>query len=272
MSGTYIAGKFLTNIPAPEILSIIRFFLSSLCFLPFLCFQEFKKLSGAHIISIFIASFFGIFLYNYLFFIAINYTSAINISLVNATIPILTLLISAIIARELPFLKQIIAFILSFIGVGIVMTKGKLDSTIFVNGFGDFLMLLGAFSWVIYGLLIKRLMETLSPLFVTFLSGIFGCIPFLFFSLYGQHWSLLFSLTLRHWIALLYLGIFGTALTFWLYANIIKYLGPKKTNLYIFSLVPIFSTILSFFILGTTINLWQILGCFCVLLALWFNG
>jgi drug/metabolite transporter (DMT)-like permease len=254
----------LSNIGGPEVIAMVRFGITSLCLLPLLDRHALKKISLKNIVTLILASFFGMFLYSYFLFSAVKYTSSVNIALVNATMPILTLFISCILYSSLPTPHQLSSFVLSFIGVTFVITKGIFDKSILTTSYGEFLMLIGAFTWVIYGFLIKNLMHSISPLLVTFLTCFSGFALLLFYTLYNHHIHLVGSLTNTHWIVLLYIGILGTAVTFWLYADIIREIGPKKTNLFIFSIVPLAAMLLAYMLFGTIMNFWQILGACCV--------
>ncbi|MGE0207059.1 MAG: EamA family transporter, partial [Candidatus Babeliales bacterium] len=99
VSLTFILGKTLEHVSSPSLLSFLRFATSSLCFLPFVNYVSLRAISLKNFILMAIASLFGIVAFNVFFFSAVKYTSAINIALLNALVPLLTVITSIFIKK-----------------------------------------------------------------------------------------------------------------------------------------------------------------------------
>lgn len=271
VSITYIFGKKLGDATSAETLAMLRFAISSVCFLPFINYREYKNFNLRNTILIILASFFGIFLYNYLLFVAVNYTSVLNISVVNATVPVLTLLLSSILNLTIPTTKQFIAFLLSFIGVVLVITKGVFTAELLETSTGEIIMFVGVIGWVLYGFIIRALTKDFSQVFTTFITGLIGCLLLFLFSLHTQTIITMHHLNIYQWLYIGYIGSLGTAVVFFMYTGIIERIGPSRANLIIFSSSPIFVALISYFFLAIPLSLWQILGSLLVVGALAFQ-
>jgi drug/metabolite transporter (DMT)-like permease len=56
-----------------------------------------------------------------------------------------------------------------------------------------------------------------------------------------------------------YLGIFGSAIGYWLYVIVLEHLGPGRSSVFI-NLIPVVSVAASFVILGERLSALQIIG------------
>ncbi len=267
LAGNYIAGKIIVSAFQPMAGIILRFSLATLCFIPFLNHQEWKKITKKDALLLLSAGFVGGTLYYYFFFNALLTTSVISLSLINATVPLLTIICMALIFFHVPTIKQIGTLILSFIGVFLVITQGNIGADMFKGHIGELLMCFAALSWTIYSIIIKVIAGRFSSVFIVFTSGLLGVLFLLPVSLINGYWEIS-TLTPLHIGAILYTGTIGTALGFFLYTNAIRDLGPSTANFILFSLEPMFVALFSYIILGDQITKWHFVGGIFVLVAL----
>lgn len=270
-AGTSIAGKFLaTNGMTPYLLAFSRFAATSILLLPFITTAELKKVTKRHIGYFTLMGFTGIFLFNVLFFAALHYTSALSVSLIGATNPMIALLFSCVMARTTPSRGQLGALLCAFIGVSIIiMHDAAPESAILAgNNFGEFLAIAAICSQVCYALLIKQMSATFSPTFLAWVAGISGLLFLTPFVIQTAAWSTSAAIPSSAWLALLYIGTLGGALSATLYIKVIQKLGAAVGNMILFSTTPIFTGMLSLMLLGTTPTLWHLLGGCMVFAAL----
>lgn len=64
------------------------------------------------------------------------------------------------------------------------------------------------------------------------------------------------------------IGSLGTALPLYFYSASIRDMGPAKTNLMIFSSMPVFVSLMAYLILGENISIGQFLGGILVVSSL----
>src|SRR5690625_120275 len=168
--GAFVAAEHvITEIP-PLIAAAFRFLMAGLLLLIILLLsRQFKWVQfRKRWWTILLMALTGIFGYNLFFFYGLQSTTAINGSLIIATTPAIMTLGAVIIFKE-QWNKYIgLGIVLSFIGVIVVLTDGKL-ATLFQLEFnkGDLLFLLALVCWVSHGLLGRRVMQEVSALVTT---------------------------------------------------------------------------------------------------------
>jgi len=267
-AGTTVAGKMLTGTMPALSFAFIRYTISTLCFLPFLSYTEFKQVKVRHIPAILSLGFFMVFLFNILFFTALSYAPATTVSLISSINPIVTLFILSLVLRRLPKKAQLLAFMLSFAGTAMIITKGRISYDILTGSIGEFLMIASVFMQIAYAMTMKKISAHFSPLFLSFATGVSGLLFILPFICNKEFITSFNSLGSHQWMLLCYVGTLGTAAGMLFYSMGIKRAGPATTNLIVFSTMPVFVGIFSFFLLGEHLTQWHIIGGTLVISAL----
>jgi len=250
-------------------LTIMRFLVVCIVFIIVLSLQpkRFSKLHKQDIIPIFLLGFFGVMVYHF----GLNYgeqsISPGAASLIIATIPIIIVVLAIIFLREKISLKSLIGIILSLSGVIVISAWGTKDATIEIEYiYAALAVIIAAIMGAIYTIVGKKLLERYSGLSLTvyaILLGSIGLIPFVSKSLFDE----VATMSINHWIAILFLGVFSTVIgyLFWYIALEIK--TASEISIYLY-LIPIVSTIVSYFWLGYQITEFFIFGGILVLLGL----
>jgi len=259
-AGTTIASKNLALAMPSMVFAFLRYFIACLCLLPFVSRHECKNLTPKNIGIILFLGFSFILLFNLFFLNALYFSSATAVTLIAAINPVLTLLISSIIYAQIPKKSQLLAFILSFAGVTMIITKGNFGFEVLTGNIGEFLMLGAVLSQISYALALRKINHSFTPIFLSFATGICGILLLIPIVLNRELFVILQQLTFSHWLSVLYVGILGTPVGLILYSLSIKRVGPATTNLLIFSTMPIFVGILAFFLLGERMTIWHALG------------
>ena len=133
--------------------------------------------------------------------------------------------------------------------------------------FGDVIMILAVLCWSIYSVLVKKYMAGFTPLKLTaytFLSCTLMLIPFILGS--AQNMIDLQTASTSALMAVIYMAIFPTVIGYLIQQMSIKRVGASQTNIYI-NLVPVFSIMLAFLILGETASIQKILSSGMIILA-----
>jgi len=112
-----------------------------------------------------LGSLFGITGVNCLLYTAVQSTTAVNAALSLSLTPAIIPALAFVILRESLNVRQCFGLALSFIGVSIIITRGKWDTMSEVTlSAGDILMLAATVAWSIYSVLIKKEINKLIPL------------------------------------------------------------------------------------------------------------
>ena len=128
-AGNAIAGRLLVGSVSPITLSAARWGLAALLLLPF-GWRVFKPQSPLwqNKKRFVLLGLFGVGSYNVLLYLALQTSSAINVTLIGASMPIWMLFIGAVWYQVKPSLLQLLGAVVSLIGVAIVLTRGELSA------------------------------------------------------------------------------------------------------------------------------------------------
>jgi drug/metabolite transporter (DMT)-like permease len=157
-AGNAIAGRALVGSVSPITLSAVRWGLAALILLPF-GWRIFKVGSPLwkNKTRFFILGLFGVGSYNVLLYLALQTSSAINVTLIGASMPIWMLFIGSVFYQVKPKLVQMIGAVVSLVGVAVVLTRGDLSALLSMQMVvGDLLIMVATFLWAFYSWMLSR--------------------------------------------------------------------------------------------------------------------
>ena len=253
----------------PINLTILRMFIACLSFLLIIFFKPIKitKLNIKDIPNLFFLGFFGVICYHFALNYGEQYISAGVASLIITTIPIFIVVLAFIFLSEKITLNLFLGILLSLIGVIIISLFGNTDINLeirYILAAGA--VLFAAFFGAFYTVVGKKLLNKYSPLSLTIyaiLLGSLGMIPFINTSLFEE----ITKLSWIGWLAVIFLAIFPTVISYVLWYVALDFKPASELGIYLY-LMPILSTILSFFLLSEKITILFIFGGFLIILGL----
>lgn len=266
--GTFIAGRMLAGEVTPPNAAFLRFAIAtfSLFFLTLFIDGKISIPKRTIWIRLFALGLTGVFTYNVFFFSGLQHISAGRASLIIALNPLCITLFAYLIFKEPLNRKQMAGIFLSLLGAIIVISNGHVEELFSSEiGVGELSLLGCVLSWTAYSLIGRSVLSTLTPLASVFYSSIIGTCLLFIPAVSDGIFSHLSEISVTNWISLSYLGICGTALGFSLYYQAIRKIGATRSGVFI-NLVPLFSILLSWIILGETIKLIVVFGG-CILLT-----
>jgi drug/metabolite transporter (DMT)-like permease len=157
-AGNAIAGRVLVGSISPISLSAVRWGLAALMLLPF-GWKIFK--SGSALWQnkgrFLVLGLLGVGSYNVLLYLALQTSTAINVTLIGASMPIWMLFIGAVFYQVRPTLLQMVGAVVSLVGVTVVLTRGEPTSLLSMEVvMGDLLIMLATILWAFYSWMISR--------------------------------------------------------------------------------------------------------------------
>jgi len=180
--------------------------------------------------------------------------SASESSIIVGTIPVVTMLAERIFLRTRLSWRSWAGAALSLGGV-VLIVAGTGGGTSSLPGY--LFMGLAALSWVVYAFITRKISGRYGQVAVTFWQTLFGFVGFIPFALAeSASWRVPSSAAILN---ILYLGIFCSALGYWLYIMALDSLGPGASSVFI-NLIPVVSVIAAFFILGDRLSASQWAG------------
>lgn len=272
-AGSFIAGKYAIYELPPLTITLIRYIIAFL----FLSLFIFKyktaslKVSGRDQILMAILGLTGVIGYHFFFYIALRFTAVANTAIINACGPVVIGIAAAIFLKERLRLSNYIGILISLTGVMLLITKGHLS--VFADldfNKGDLLMFCAVLSWTVYALITKRLIQRYSGFAITFYSAMWGVIILLPLSLIENAYLQILSLSATAIYSILYMGIVASAIGYFFYNLSIEQIGPTRTSSFVYSLVPIFVSVLALIFFGEAITLLTVSSTALIIVGLRF--
>lgn len=268
-----IASGVKGHIP-PVGLAFWRWTVACIVLAPFAAKRTFESLPilKKHFWYLTLTAVLGITIFNTLIYFAGKTTSAINLSLIAISIPLFIIILSRIIYKEKVSNIKIAGIATIIIGVLVLISKGSLQALLTINfTIGDLLMLLACFFFACYTILVRKKPQQLAP--KVFLFSVFSIGTALLLPLYiwenTTYQRVIFDSTTI--LITLYVGIFASLVSFYLWNEAIRLIGTSKTAL-IYYLIPIFSGILAYFFLNQAIEITQIISMGIIISGLFITA
>lgn len=196
--------------------------------------------------------------------IALNLTTAINVSLINATQPTITVLFSWLFFGHRLTVRQVGGIAIAFLGVAVMLTRGSTKVLLALEfNFGDVIALLAMAGFSGYAVNVRRLPAALSPveaLFGVIVAGTFLLLPFYVLE------SVIYRpmpLTLEAAAAVLALALLVSCLAMLLWNLGNQAIGPNRASIFM-NLIPVFGAGLAVGFLHESLRWFHLAGILMV--------
>ncbi|MCL6611643.1 MAG: DMT family transporter [Peptococcaceae bacterium] len=267
---SFLSIKVSVAVIPPMTLALLRFLTASLVLVAMLKILEpGAKMRKKDVPSLAAAGLMGITVYFFFENNGVKLTTASAASIIVATIPVMSILADYIFFRAPLSPGKIFCVALSVLGVYLVVEAGVKMPGGRNNLAGNLLMIGAAVSWVVYSIVTRPLGKKYSQLaIVTYqtLFGTFSLIPLALLERSG--WQ---SVSGTVMLNVFYLGLFCSALGYYLYVYAMKKLGMGTVSLFI-NLVPVVTVVSSHFILGEMVSPVQMAGGALVVASVYLAG
>ena len=243
--GTWVAGRVAVHEASPLAVASWRFFFAALLLGGLLIAREgWPRWSAREWLKLAALGLTGVFFYNVFFLYGLQHVEAGRGALVVAFIPAMIALADWLFFRLPMSPKKALGVILALIGCLLVVTRGHPTQLLTGEvGFGEWLLLGTAVSWVAYTLISRHCAQHFSALAMTFGGCLSGWLMLTAAALADGSLLTLSATTWRGWSSIVFLGVFGTALAFTWYSQAIARIGTTKAAAFI-NLVPVFAVLL----------------------------
>lgn len=199
----------------------------------------------------------------------LTYVSSTVGSVIISTIPVFAVIFAWIFYRERLKLINYAGVIVSFIGVIIFITSGS--GTIAVNLKGLALMFLAVAAAVGYNMVLVRLASIYNPVSIVNIQNAIGLILFLpLFLIFDLKKVIATGIVAESFSAIVLLAIFASSGAFVLFAYSVRHLGISRANIFS-NLIPVFTAIFAFFIVGDKLTLRNAAGMAVVIAGLFLS-
>lgn len=211
---------------------------------------------------------FGFTAFNALFYVAAHTTSAVNIGIIQGSVPAFVLLGAFVLHGTRVRWLQIAGAAVTFAGVVLVVSAGDLDRLLSLSfSVGDLFMLIACLCYAGYTVALRNKpnVPILSMLTVMAVGALLSALPLAVIEAWTGG---LQPPTAMGWAVIAYVVIFPSLLAqvFWIRG--VALIGPGRTGLFV-NLVPVFAVILAVLLLGERFALYHLGALALVLGGIW---
>lgn len=250
--------RYVADYISPVSISFYRWFVAFLILTPFMLMKVIREwhLIQPNLAKLAVLSAFGMVLYQGISYAAAHYTSATNMGIINAFIPIFTIFVSMVILKEYPNKYAVIGGVLSFSGLIFVIAQGDITSLVNLGGHvGDLLMIAAVFFYAFYGVFLKKWKLQIPLMLSLYVQIIFALIYHLPFLL----WFGLDAIRPENAVSVLYAGIFPSLIAPLIWMLSIQQNGPNRTSVFM-NLMPVFTAFIAYFWLKEAWTIYHTIG------------
>jgi len=213
--------------------------------------------------SFLLLSFFEPFLYFLGETNALSYMDSSTSAVLISIIPLFTPFVAYIFLKEKIIFLNILGILVSIGGIMILVFD--INMNLQVSGRGIALILLAIVAANGYAVMIKKINHSYSVFNVTLWQSIIGTIYFVpLFLIFSLNTFIEIGFHADPFLNILKLGFFASSLAFIFYMYAVRFLPISRTNVFTNS-IPIFTIIVSYFVLNEIIDLKKILGIIVII-------
>ncbi|KXZ69806.1 DMT family transporter [Acinetobacter venetianus] len=258
--------RYVADYISPVSISFYRWFVAFLILTPFMLPKVWKQRAviGKDLGKLAVLSAFGMVLYQGLSYTAAHYTTATNMGIVNAFVPVFTIFISYLILKDVPNRFAIFGSLLSFAGLIYVMSQGHISSLFEQGGhWGDAVMVVAVGFYAFYGVFLKKWqlkLPLLTSLYVQIGFALLYHVPFLL-------WFGLDGINADNAASVLYAGVFPSLIAPLLWMVAVQAIGPNRTSIFM-NLMPVFTAIIASLWLSEHWTIYHTIGGVMILVGI----
>ena len=264
--GNADAGKLASADWQPFTITSVRWLMTAIVLLPF-AWQYLKRDSATlrkhwHVLVLLGAC--GMAFFNLFMYLALNHTTAINVAIEQASMPVMVMLANFVLFSQRTSKLQLVGLALSILGVFVTTTAGR-PWLFFTEGlnFGDAIMMLACVFYAGYtiGLRRKPNVHWLTFMWMISISAFAMTIPFVFWEIQQEPFV---APPLKGWAVMIYIILFPTICAQIFFARGVELIGGNRASQFI-NLVPIFGPMLAIVILNESFQWYHLAGLVLVI-------
>jgi drug/metabolite transporter (DMT)-like permease len=207
-------------------------------------------------------------LFTSLQYVGLQYTSALNVSVLNSLVPVLIVATSGALFRDRISPLQLAGIVVSSLGVLTIIGRGSLDvlERLAFN-WGDLIIVFNMFVFAVYAtcLRLRPAMHWLSFIFIFAVLSVIMTLPFAVLEFwqgarFEADWLTIGSIT--------YVSIFPSVIAFSAWNRGVELIGANRSGPFL-HMVPVYTAILGTTLLGEHLATFHIVGFALILTGVW---
>jgi len=206
--------------------------------------------------------FFGVSVNQFCFTLGLHYTSVSHAAIIVGMGPIYVLILAVVLRLERSTWHKAVGMAISFAGIAVLASEHGISARS-PSLLGDAITMTGSVGFATYVVLGKRVAGEYDALTMTAYNHFAGALILLPLGI-RQAWLLGAAGNWRAvpweaWAAILYMGVFGSAVAYFLYYWLLRYLEASQLSAFTY-LLPVLATILGILTLGEKGSWMQLVG------------
>ena len=265
--GAAAATRFAISSTDPVTLAAFRFGVGFVFLLPVALLRNSRWPTGRDWVGVSLLGllFFAVFfvLYN----LSLTYTTAARGTLALSTLPLLTMVVAALFRIEPLTRRKSAGVLIAMGGVAVSLATGLTDAPAGAWR-GDFVMLVGALCMALYNVWSRPFITRSGPLPFTTAGMGAGAACLVLITWWNDGFVVANRFGTAQWAAIIYLGAFGSALTFYLWGFALERTTPTRVANTI-TVNPVMAAIVAAILLGEPLGANLMIGMTAVFAGIW---
>ena len=270
-AGSGVAGRAASGHLPPFTLSFIRWFFVFVCFLLIGARDTWRQrhLIAKHLGLLSGFGLFGVVGFTVPYYVGLQFTVAVNASLMNASGTLWIVVTSFLMTGETITKRQTAGILMGLVGTALIVVRGNLAviSNFSIN-MGDLFVLVAFFSWAVYTVMLRWKPVEIGE--IPFLTALTGLGALMMLPLYV--WDLIqgrsFALDTGNLIIISYAVIFPSFLAYIVWNKAVPVVGPGVAGMAQY-MIPIFGVVLAVLLLGESIHTYHLVGIAVIFSGVW---
>ena len=207
-------------------------------------------------------------LFTVLQYVGLQYTSALNVSVLNSLVPVLIIAVGSLLFRDRIGARQLAGIAISSVGVLVIIARGQFETLKdLAFNWGDLIIVVNMMVFSIYAayLRLRPQIHWLSFMFALAVVSSVSTLPFFIWETMSGY---TFQPTLLTFSAILYVAIFPSVLAFAAWNRGVELIGANSSGPFL-HLVPIYTALLASTLLGERLTTHHIVGFFLIIAGVW---
>ena len=262
LGGTAVIGRASVDEVPPFQMSFWRWALAAAVLIPlgWSNLRTQRSVFFAHWKLLTVMSLLGAVTYSSLLFWALRYTTAINVVLIMAMVPVVVLFLTWLMGKARVSRIQLAGFFISLAGTVVIITRADIAVLTGLQlNFGDLLNIIGVFSWSLYSVLMTRLPREITPYGMIATLSMIGAVCLFPFFVAEIAVKGMMHVSFESLIQIAYVGIGTSVISYVMWSWALGRIGPNKSSPYLY-LPVLFGAVFAMIFLGETLHMFHLWG------------
>jgi drug/metabolite transporter (DMT)-like permease len=200
----------------------------------------------------------GIALYYILFNVALSYTTASQVALIQSSFPATMAILALLWLHERLTRRRVLGIVLAIVGVALIVARTDADASARDPLIGNALAFGSVLLWTVYTILAKRIADA-DPIAVTAIVAVLGMVMLIPAALIENANGSMPSISIEGWLKIAYLGVLASAVSYLLYNRALRDVDASLAGIFV-NLSPVIGVISGVIFLGESITPVAIFG------------